>query len=390
MKTMKKLLALILSLCMILSVSASFAEVVGTGDVHFADPDTSMLDQEILGSLPHYKIAFSYYSFTDKLGSQFKLALEYVAKAFNVELVSFESGQGDEAVTNIESVLAAGDIDGVIYVGGSQALLDVCQKYKVPFISACGFPSTETEQQGCASYDVYLGGVIDDDVWAGTKCIEALYNAGCRNLCFSGLTLGFVKSHDDREQAMQDFIKEHPDMKLLSESLTIGDWASDISTFAASFGGIMDSYICTGCNDAIYSGLDAEGLTDGSVKFATVDISSQTGVYYKNGVQVWTCGGQYVTPVVAFAILYNYIHDGVRMIPDATKPLIRKYIEITSYEDYENYCKFIEADIPPYTAEEVSRMMLVFNPDVTLETLQNDADTYGLADVMARHADLIK
>ena len=149
-------------------------------------------------------------------------------------------------------------------------------------------------------------------------------------------------------------------------------------------------YICTGCSDAIYSGLDAEGLTDGSVKFATVDISSQTGVYYKNGVQVWTCGGQYVTPVVAFAILYNYIHDGVRMIPDATKPLIRKYIEITSYEDYENYCKFIEADIPPYTAEEVSRMMLVFNPDVTLETLQNDADTYGLADVMARHADLIK
>lgn len=387
---MKKLLALILSLCMIFSIGTSLAEVAGTGDVHFADPDTSMLDQEILGSLPHYKIAFSYYSFTDKLGSQFKLALEYVAKAFNVELVSFESGHGDEGVTNIESVLAAGDVDGVIYVGGSQALLDVCQKYKVPFISACGFPSTETEQKGCASYEMYLGGVIDDDVWAGTKCIEALYNAGCRNLCFSGISQGFVKSHDDRERAMQDFIKEHPDMKLLSESLTIGEWANDVSTFAASFGGIMDSYICTGCSDAIYSALDAEGLTDGSVKFATVDISSQTGVYYKNGVQVWTCGGQYVTPVVAFAILYNYIHDGVRMIPDATKPLVRKYIEITSYEDYENYCKYIEADIPPYTAEEVSRMMLVFNPDVTLETLQNDADTYGLADVMARHADLIK
>ncbi len=381
---MKKILALVLSLIMILSIASSFADVVGTGDVYFKDPDTSALDQDILNSLPHYKFAFSYYGFTDKLSQQFKLGLDYLGKAFNVEWVWFESGSGDETVTNIESVLAAGDIDGVIYVGGSQALLDVCQKYNVPFISACGFPSTDTEKQGCASYDVYLGGVVDDDVWAGTKCVEALYNAGCRNLVFSGITQGFVKSHDDRERAMQDFIAAHPDMKLLAESLTLGEWTNDMSTFAASFGGIMDCYICTGCSDAIYQAIEAEGMADGSIKFSTVDISSQTGVYYQNGVQVWTCGGQYTTPMVAFAVLYNYVHDGVRMITDKTQPLTRKYIEITSYEDYENYCKYIENDIPPYNAEEISRMMLVFNPDVTYADLEKDANTYGLEDVMSR------
>ena len=148
---MKKLLSLILALCMILAVAAASAEVAGQNEVHFADPDTSALDQDILNGLPRYKIAFSYYSFTDKLGQQFRLSIEYLCKAYNVEPLFFESGMGDEAVTNLESILAAGDVNGVIYVGGSQALINVCEKYTVPFISACGFPSPETAQQGMAA-----------------------------------------------------------------------------------------------------------------------------------------------------------------------------------------------------------------------------------------------
>ena len=388
---MKKIIALALTICMLMlcSITPALADVAGLSDVAYAPADTSMLDQEVLNNLPHYKFAFSYYAFTDKLSQQFKGCLEYLGAAFNVEFVFFESGMGDEAVTNIESILAAGDIDGVIYVGGSQALLDVCEKYQVPFISACGFPSTEVEQQGCASYSMYLGGVVDDDIWAGTQCVQALYDAGCRNFCFSGATQGLVKSHDDREKAMQAFIAEHTDMNLLSESLTMMETANDIATFAASFGGLMDGYISTAASDATYQALSSEGLDDGSVKYATVDISSQTGVYFQNGVQVWTCGGQYPTVMVAFAVLYNYLSDGVQMIEDKTQPLTRKYIEITSYEDYENYCKYIESDVPGYTAEEISKMMLVFNPDVTIADLQADADTYSLSDVMERHADLI-
>ena len=387
---MKKFLALLLALCLALGIVSATAEVAGTGEIHFADPDTSMLDQDILNGLPHYKFAFSYYSFTDKLGQQFRLCFEYLCKAFNIEPFFFEAGQGDEAVTNLESVLAKGDIDGVVYVGGSQALLSVCEKYKVPFISACGFPSAENEVQGMAANPYYLGGVVDADYWAGTRCLEVLYDAGCRNICFSGLTQGFVKSHDDRAKAMRDFIAAHPDMELLADSYSIGLASEDIPTFAASFGGIMDGYVSTASADAVYSALEAEMLTDGSVKYTTVDIASQTGVYFQNGVQLWTCGGQYPTVMVAFAILYNYVHDGVQMIPDKTQPLTRKYLEITSYEDYENYCKYVESDIPSYTAEEISRMMLVFNPDITYADLEKDAENYSLADVITRHEGLIK
>lgn len=181
---MKKFLAMLLTLCMVLSMVAVTASA-DIDEVYFADPDVSMLDTS---NLPRYKIAFSYYSFSDKLGTQFKKMMEYVGKAFNCEMVFFEGGMGDEQVTNIESVLAAGDIDGVVYVGGSQALLAVCHKYGVPFIAACGFPSSQTDVEGCASFEEFLGGVVDDDEWAGYEAIQALYDAGCRNISWSGLT----------------------------------------------------------------------------------------------------------------------------------------------------------------------------------------------------------
>lgn len=65
--------------------------MAGLSDVAYAPADTSMLDQEALNKLPHYKFAFSYYAFTDKLSQQFKGCLEYLGAAFNVEFVFFEA-----------------------------------------------------------------------------------------------------------------------------------------------------------------------------------------------------------------------------------------------------------------------------------------------------------
>ena len=106
--------------------------------------------------------------------------------------------------------------------------------------------------------------------------------------------------------------------------------------------------------DGVYTALESEGIADGSVKIAAVDISSMTGQYFQNGVQVWTCGGQYATAMVAWAVLYNYLMDGTRIIPDPAQPLIRQYIEITSYEEYEQYVKYVEGALPSYDADEIA------------------------------------
>ena len=356
-------------------------EAVGQADVYFAPAEVTKFNPD---ELDHHKIAFSYYAFSDKLGSQFQKSIQYLADAYNCDVVFFESGSStDDQVTNLESVLSAGDIEGVIYVGGSPALVDVANKYGAAFVSACGFPSTEEEIKGVASYDNYLGGVIDDDVWAGEQVQQALYDAGCRNIAFSGLTQGLVKSHDDRAQAMRDFVASHDDYNLLADNYSWGEAANDVATFHASFPE-LDGIGFSAIGDEIYLALESEGLTDGSIKIAGVDISSQTGIYFQNGVQVWTCGGQYATAETAFAVLYNYLSDGTRIITDTSTPLIRKYIAITSYDDYKNYVQYVEGDVPTYTADEIADMIHVFNPDITYADYETYADTYSLEDIISR------
>ena len=388
---MKKILALLLALTMVFTLAACGAggedDVVGSEVKDF----TGGTDSEIVNKdeLPDFKIAFSYATFTDKLGGQFRDSLQYLGDNFNVEMVFFEAGSGDDQITNMESTLAAGDIDGVITVGASPALVAVSNKYGVPHICACGYPSLEEEVTGCAAYDNFLGGVIDDDVWAGTKAIEALYDAGCRNICFSGLTQGMVKSHDDRANAMREVVASHDDLNLLADSYTMGENADDVASFHASFPQ-MDGIGFSAIGDAIYLALESEGMTDGSVKIAGVDISSQTGIYFQNGVQVWTCGGQYGTAMVAWAILYNYLIDGTVIIPDPAEPIIRQYIEITSYEDYVDYVNYVENSLPVYSVDEIAEMIHYFNEDITYQDFLDEATNYSLDDIKTRHEGMIE
>lgn len=392
---MKKLIALILSLCMVLFLTACSNvpgkekeddhEAVGQ-DVRTFEPAAKPTGQT--KELPHYKIAFSYATFTDKLGMQFKNAIQYLCDAYNCEVVFFETGMGEEGINNIESVLAAGDIDGIITVGGTPAYVAVAQKYNVPYVMTCGFPSLPEEVEGISKYDVFLGGVVDNDVWAGTRCIEALYEAGVRNFCFSGLTLGLGKSHDDRAHAMKDFISAHTDMKLLADSYTMAEWANDVGSFAAAYPD-LEGIAFSAMGDAVYQALETEGLADGSVKISGVDIASQTGTYFQKGVQVWTCGGQYGSAMVAWSILYNYLADGTRIIKDTKQPIIRPYIEITSYEDYKNYVKYVEDPLPVYTAEEIGKLIHAFNSEANYDTYVKYAEDYTLEDIIARHGELI-
>lgn len=365
--------------------TADEADTTASDEVYFAPGELTVADAN---ELPSYKIAFAYYAFTDKLGLQFKEAIQYLCAAYNCEAVFYEYGSTtDDQVTATESTLAAGDIDGLIFVGATPSVVAVAEKANVPYVAVCGFPSLDEEIQTLATYENFLGGVVDDDVWAGNQAMQALYDAGCRNTCFSGLTQGMVKSHDDRAQAYREYIAATDDMNSLADSYTMAETANDISTFASSFAGIMEGMFFSAGSDAIYLTMETEGIADGSVKIAAVDISSQTGTYLKNEVQVWTCGGQYGTAEMGFAVLYSYLADGTRIIEDVTSPIVRQYLEITSYEDYETYCKYVEADVPVYTADEIAAYIPYFTDGVTAATYEAEATEYSLDSLISRRSE---
>lgn len=387
---MKKVVTILLALSIVFSIVAC------SGNQPAAESETpstetgaaaeSATESILPTDLPKYKIALVYSTFTDKLGGQMKSAMEYLAKDFNIDFVFLETGYTADTVTVIESTLQNG-IDGIIMVGASPAVLDAAQKAgNVPVVMIQSEPTTPEIAQEMATYDNYLGAICENDYEVGYNALEALYNAGARNFGIAGLTKGISKTHDDRAQAAIDFINSKSDAKLLADDYSMGLWSDALTSFAASFPE-MDGFFATGGSEGVYQVMRTEGLS-GKVKYATIDIQESTGEYFQSGDLAWIAGGQYGTTMVGFAVLYNYLADGTRIIPDTSVTLYRPFLELNSYEDYEVYLKYVDGDVPVYTVEEVAQMVHKFNPDANFEYFQNLAETYSMEDIETRHANL--
>jgi len=411
---MKKLLAVLLTLCLVLPLAACNGSTntggnqgqnpspeQSTGQSPSSSPSQSpntpvVSNPEVTDfekgeisinkdELPRFKIAFGYGDWESVLGTQFMHAIEYLADAFNCESVFFNAGSGEEGVANLESLLAAGDIDGIISASGwDTGRMEVANRYGVPIATGCQFTSSR-EIDSVASYSGFLGGVTDDEVWAGYHAMKALYEAGSRNVTWSGLTVGFSQGHDDRTSGALQFVSEKSDLNLLTESYTRGTWHEDVPSFAAAFPE-MDGMAFTALNVGVYNAMEIEGIADGSVKIAGPDVASGTGEYFERGVQVWSCGGQYATVMVAWAILYNYLIDGTVIISDPKVPLFRNYLEISSFAEYQQYEKIINSPNPAYNAEEIAQLIHYFNPDVTYDDYVELGRSFSIEDILARQA----
>jgi len=387
---MKKVVTILLTLTIVIGVvacSGNQPAVENEAPAEETGVSTEVVTESSIPSdLPKYKIALVYATFTDKLGGQMKSAMEYLAEDFNVEFVFLETGYSADTVTVIESTLQTG-IDGIIMVGVSPAVLDAAKKAgDVPVVMIQSEPTTPEQASEMAAYDNYLGAICENDYEVGYKALEALYNAGARNFGIAGLTKGISKTHDDRAQAAIDFINSKSDATLLADDYSMGLWSDALTSFAASFPE-MDGFFATGGSEGVYQVMRTEGLT-GKVKYATIDIQESTGEYFQSGDLAWIAGGQYGTTMVGFAVLYNYLADGTRIIPDTTITLYRPFLELSSYEDYEVYLKYVDGETPVYTVEEVAQMIHKFNSDANFEYFQNLAETYSIEDIQTRHANL--
>lgn len=361
---MKKILALLLVLCMSLTACGAFAE-----------------------ASPRYRIGFVYGDLTTKLGEQFVNGLNFVAEDLNIEIVTIEAGFGEQGTATLESVAAAGTVDGIISAAGaSPAFLKAVNG--IPFV-ACGsaFPSDPEELKETASNKNFLGGVVDSDYNAGYSAAKSLYEAGCRNLCIAGLTQGLSAAHDARIKGVNDFLAEHPDYKLLADDYSRAQYAPAISAFAAAFPE-MDSLFTSSCNDAVFTTMMTEGLI-GTVKMGSVDITETTGEYFDNGTLAYVAGGQYGSVMVALALLYNHLADGTDIISNTMEPMTRDYIVINNAEQFADYLYCVDGKVPVYTGEEIKNMIHFFNGEANYDTIQAINDQYSIEDIKTRHADML-
>jgi ABC-type sugar transport system substrate-binding protein len=367
------------------SKSKGAATAEGASTTFRTDTTTIVAAENGKEALPRYKIVFTYADLSSKLGSQFKGSMEYIAAAMNVEFVFVESGYGEEVITALEAATAQGDIDGVVAVQAASPAL-VTAVNGVPIVTPCAFPASDAVAKEVSAYENFLGIIMDSDYQAGYEASKALYDAGCRNVCLGGLTQGMSKSHDDRVNGFKNFLNEHPDMKLLADDYTRGQFASSVSSFAAAFPE-MDGIFVTSGSDAVLQAMQTEGLV-GHVKLATIDVSGETGKFFQNGTLAWCAGGQYGSAMLGLAILYNYLADGTHIISDTAVAIDAKYIYMRTYEEFENYIKYVDSGIPVYVGDEIKQMIHYYNPNVNLSYFKTLTGNYSLEDIARRHAGL--
>ena len=402
---MKKIIALLLALTMVCALAACGGDsgtqteaapaetekkggtsVDADGSVITNYGDNSEIDFD--GELPAFKVLVLYNTFTDKLGSQYKDSLEYIGEPLNIEFTFLEtSSSGDEALSQIQAALVTG-YDGCIGYASNEALAKLFQDAKVPYVCSGGMPSSQEAAETCASYEMYLGSVIVDDYAAGYAMAEALYRDGCRNVMWNGLMRGYSGQHDQRGLGFADGVAAHDDMTLIFENYDYAQWADGIATAASTYPE-LDGVGCTSLMENIYNTVFTEGLV-GVVQIAGIDISESTGAAFENGSLSYIAGGNYATEQICFAVLYNYMLDGTRVIADPAANLMLNNIDLNSMDEFNDYITYLDSAVPAYTAQEILEMTHYYDESFTAEKMAELCHAYTLEDVKTRHADLIK
>lgn len=217
---------------------------------------------------------------------------------------------------------------------------------------------------------------------------EALYADGCRNVMWDGLSRGYSGQHDARAAGFADAVASHDDMNLIVENWDYTQWADGIATAAATYPE-LDGVGCTCLMANIYNTIESEGLV-GQVQLAGIDVSEGTGRAFENGSLSYIAGGNYACEQICFAVLYNYLLDGTRVIEDPAVNLELNNINLSSLEDYNNYIKYLDSAIPAYTAQELLDMTHYVDETFDAQKMVETCKSYSLEDVMARHADLFE
>ncbi len=377
---MKKILSILIVLAMMIGLSAcsepTTTQTEGSTSTSSA-AETSLIPDDI----PELKIGVIYHSFTDKLGSQFKSSLESLAEDFNVEFQFIETGMSAEGGAGaIEAALQA-DMDGIMMVGVDIATLEMCKSAGVSMVSYCNEIPDDVASQA-QEYEEYIGAVADSNYNIGVNACKALYESGARKIGVCGITPGLALSHDDRMRGFLDQVAEYSDMEVIAEEYSMGEFAKSIASFAAAYPD-MDGLFTTAGGEAVYQAINTEGLI-GQIKYATVDISESTPDFFDTETLVYIAGGQYGTIMASFAVLYNYLYDGTRLIPDVNDTVYREHIEVHNSDEYEIYVEIVDGEVPVYTPEEIAKMIVGFNGDFTYDDLVTLCEEYSLEEVQSR------
>lgn len=407
MKKTARVIALLLTFVMVFGLLSACStnagsNGAGTGDTATKDKsdnkkgtDEFVVETDVESKYPaaseleHKTVGVLLWGYTDQLGGMVKKNLTYIGNEFNVEFIFVEALTAEKYISGTENLIQKG-VDGIMSLIILPSMIEKCEAAGV-YLQSILNESNAPDTLALIEKSEYVTGMVtENDYECGVAMVDDLYARGCRNIVWMSLEAGSAANHDNRVRGIEAAVKKYSDLNVLA-NYRGSEQAEALQSFAATYPE-MDGIVVTGGpaggTETIYQIMQSEGL-NGQAILATIDIGEGTGEKLESGELGWIAGGQFPTTGIAFALLYNAM-VGTPINDNPEKTIYRPFMVLQSKEDYDNYMKYVQGDIPPYTGDEIKALIKKFNPEASLDLINQYGADYGIDDVVARHKDLFK
>ena len=376
MKTMKKALALIIVLTLMLSLSAT----------SFAAKDDPI------------KIGISIWSSTDTLGSEVKRMIDAAAETLGVETTWVDQAHISEQVTASAETLALADCDGIIICNSASAemgsVIKTCDEnemYVAQFFRVIDPEANPDEYKMACESPYYVGAVHESEVDNGKTLVTILGQQGHRKIGLQGWEPGdatFLGRWEGYKAGVEAWNEEHPDDKLELLEPQYGGTTTDTGRKTAEAiiqaNPDIDSLIVAGGGGDVLVGanaaIEALGLV-GKVQTVSTDFLPDLDVKLENGTMAAESGGHYADPFFAFLLVYNAIKGNYEVPTDGFYEMLFPYMFVDSPESYANYAQYFTGTELPYYSDEIAELA-----DMDFDALNEACAKLSVEDVVARHA----
>lgn len=331
----------------------------------------------------------------EAMSNQIENAVEGAGGEFITTTVSDFSP--DSTIAGVEELINLG-CDGVIFIPSADSMLptikQMCEEAEVYY--AIAFRSIldpdikeEVEASSC-----FVGNCREDEEEAGYQVTKRLADQGVTNLGLLGIAKGDTTG-DTREVGIQEACDEFG-VNIVAEARDFAqgsDATKAVESFLAAYPEldgviIVGGGITPGILEGVITALEQHDKA-GIVKVGMIDFTAYMPEALEKGYLHAACGGHtLVDPMFTSIMVINQVMG--TPLSDEKITLTVNFMYLEDAEDATNYYKYVEGDVLPYTPEEIKDTMIKFyNPDITLEDVQEIALDYSLENVMERHKDLI-
>lgn len=345
---MKKLIAMVLALTMILSIfsgcgSSSSGSAASGGSAASSTSSSGGNDTSDDGILAGKKICLIMPYMNSTLHIEVVNYWEYMCKALGAEFTYYDMNNDvDKAIDLTQTAINWGaDVIGIQGRNGNEIkVAELCDAAGVKLVSYfCDAPD-DIHDTVYAS-ESWVGAVYEDEVAAGYEMAQSLIDRGATKFALVSVPVGNA-THDMRWQGIMNAIDATDGVEVVSEARVSVPEFSNAASNACALGDAIDALIVTG------AGLDFAGQVvvnsgrAGELLFSTTDLADNTIDMFDQKVITSVFGGHYVDSALAFVLACRAALGTPILDENGKAPAVQAdYMEFASVEDVETYNQYI-------------------------------------------------